>query len=263
MNADPRALRLVEHGSEQASLRSSRSDERVLHLTTRGVPSPGFLRWCLERLGAEGPATVFTTALAPNELAPFLETGFSFVEHLSLLELEIADWTKRGPSHAERATPPDDGRAKGGWALRRARQGDRSRVLTVDHAAFEPFWHLDDGTLEEALGATPDRWFRVALRPTPTLHRRRHVVGYAITGSAGDQGFIQRLAVHPAAQSQGAGRALLADGVRWLERRGATRIAVNTQESNDRALALYSSFGFQMSAERLSVLGAVVTERPA
>lgn len=126
----------------------------------------------------------------------------------------------------------------------------------MDHAAFDPFWRLDDASLDDALAATPGRRFRVAVWPKSRLRHGRAVAGYAVTGLALNQGYIQRLAVHPDIQSKGAGRALLADGLQWLERRGAARALVNTQETNERALRLYASFGFQLSAERLSVLCA-------
>jgi ribosomal protein S18 acetylase RimI-like enzyme len=200
---------------------------------------------------------VLTGALAPGEEVPFLQAGFTVVEHLSLLELDLS----RRPGTPGRSSPNGIDDRRGDWALRRARQSDRPPVLSVDHAAFEPFWQLDDESLDEALAATPDRRFRVAVWPRISLGRGREVAAYAVTGLALNQGYVQRLAVHPAAQGKGAGRALLADALRWLERKGAARVVVNTQESNQRALALYERFGFQSCSERLSVLCADVTGR--
>jgi ribosomal-protein-alanine N-acetyltransferase len=228
-----------------------------VHLLVPGNPSTSFLRWCLEQLSTGEGTRVLTGALAPGEEVPFLEAGFAVVEHLALLELELS----RTPGTAGRSVPHRSGYRRGDWALRRARPSDRPPVLSVDHSAFEAFWQLDDESLDEALAATPDRRFRVAVRPRVSLGRGRGIAGYAVTGLALDQGYIQRLAVHPAAQGKGAGRALLADGLRWLERKGAARVVVNTQESNERALALYERFGFRSSSERLSVLCADVTGR--
>ena len=51
------------------------------------------------------------------------------------------------------------------------------------------------------------------------------------------------------------GRALLTDGLRWLRAHGARRAYVNTQEDNDRALALYVGSGFEQLPVGLNVLG--------
>ncbi len=75
-------------------------------------------------------------------------------------------------------------------------------------------------------------------------------MGYAITGRAGDQGYLQRLAVAAAARRTGVGRALALDGLRWLRRRGVARAVVNTQYGNDAALALYLRIGFQEETVR-------------
>jgi ribosomal-protein-alanine N-acetyltransferase len=247
LEADRRVLR---HDREQALVRPALGDEPALHLITRGTPTAAFLGWCLDRLSTEQSTRVLTGALAPAEQVPFLEAGFSVLEHLSLLELDL----QQGRATPDRPSP-DSGRRRGGdWALRRARGTDRPQVLSVDHAAFDPFWRLDDASLDDALAATPGRRFRVAVWPKSRLRHGRAIAGYAVTGVALNQGYIQRLAVHPDVQRKGAGRALLADGLAWLERRDATRVLVNTQETNERALRLYASFGFQLSPERLSVL---------
>ncbi|MBO0893164.1 MAG: GNAT family N-acetyltransferase [Acidimicrobiales bacterium] len=248
---------LLRRGAEQARVRPAQGDEPALHLLIRGTPSVAFLRWCLDRLSTGQSTRVLTGALAPAEQVPFLEAGFSVLEHLCLLELVLG----RGGKAPDRPSRDGARRRHGGWALRRARGTDRSQVLSVDHAAFDPFWRLDSTSLDEALAATPGRRYRVAVWPRSPLRHGRVVAGYAVTGLALDQGYIQRLAVHPDVQSKGAGRALLADGLRWLERRDATRVLVNTQETNERALGLYASLGFRPSPERLSVLCATLTGR--
>jgi ribosomal protein S18 acetylase RimI-like enzyme len=123
-------------------------------------------------------------------------------------------------------------------------------VLEVDGAAFSEFWRLDEGGLDEALSATPTSRFRVALRDGVP----EGIGGYAIVGRAGRRGFLQRLAVDPAVQGGGLGRALVLDGLAWLRRRGAERVVVNTQEANERALQLYERLGFRRQAGGLAVL---------
>ena len=62
------------------------------------------------------------------------------------------------------------------------------------------------------------------------------------------------LAVDPIVQGGGLGRALVADGLGWLRRRGVERVVVNTQEANARALRLYEELGFRRQAGGLAVL---------
>jgi ribosomal protein S18 acetylase RimI-like enzyme len=96
----------------------------------------------------------------------------------------------------------------------------------------------------------------VGAQPDPT--GATGIAGYAITGRAGGHGFLQRLAVHPTWQRRGVGRALVIDGLAWLERRGVERVVVNTQLENRKALALYEGLGFRREPRCLSVLSAGV-----
>lgn len=133
--------------------------------------------------------------------------------------------------------------------MRRGRSGDWPAVLDVDGAAFSPFWRLDRGGLREAIDATPVTRLRVTdRRGTPGL------LAYAITGLSGDQGYLQRLAVDPGHRRGGLARALCLDGLRWLQRKGASGAVVNTQLGNNAALALYLSLGFRREQTQLAVL---------
>jgi ribosomal protein S18 acetylase RimI-like enzyme len=80
------------------------------------------------------------------------------------------------------------------------------------------------------------------------------VIGYAVTGRAGRQGFLQRVAVHPAHQRQGLGRKLVIDGLAWLKRWRVNRVVVNTPVDNRAALALYEGLGFRRQPRCLCVL---------
>jgi ribosomal protein S18 acetylase RimI-like enzyme len=211
-------------------------DQRVGYLAPVGeAPAPGVtdVRAACERLARSGFAEVVTAAVGPLESQGFLLAGFEVHERLHLLERDLVGLP---------AAPPA--------SLRRARRRDRPRVLAVDGAAFSDFWRLDDAGLDEALSATPTSRFRVALADGSD----EGIGGYAIVGRAGRRGFLQRLAVEPAAQGAGLGRALVLDGLDWLRRRGAERVVVNTQEANDRALQLYERLGFRRQAGGLAVL---------
>jgi ribosomal-protein-alanine N-acetyltransferase len=196
-------------------------------------PSAEFVRRCLRLLAKQGYESVVTGALSPDEQQGFLEAGFEVHEVLHLLVLDKAV-----------ALPP----MPSGLELHRAGPYRRAGVLEVDAAAFSPFWRLDRTGLREALGATPRRRLRVV------FGSGRQVIGYAICGASGGRGFVQRLAVAPAAQGRGLGMGLLLDGLNWLRDIGTYQIAVNTQQGNERALSLYRRVGFRDDPGGLCVL---------
>lgn len=214
------------------------------------APSPlGFgpiaaadVRLCVERAALAGYGSVVTAALAPRDQAPFVEAGFTVAERLHLL-VHALDQLPALPSPVP---------------LRRPRRRERPDVLAVDHTAFEPFWHLDEHGLLEALAATNSVRFRVADHP----HRPGVLAGYAITGRAEQRGYVQRLAVAPDVQGRGIAAALLIDGLRWLQRRSIHEAVVNTQEGNERSMRLYQRTGFVVQPEGLAVLGLDIFDGP-
>jgi ribosomal protein S18 acetylase RimI-like enzyme len=195
-----------------------------------GMLSAPAIRRCVSDLHRNGVSRFFTPALTPLEVGPFLHAGFEVHERLHLLSRDLSTLPAEPPA----ATLPG----------RRWHQGG---VLEVDHAAFQPFWWFDARSLRDARRATPANRYRVAVR-------RGRVEGYAITGRAGHRGYLQRLAVHPRAQGSGLGRGLVLDAFRWLARRGAAVVVVNTQEANQRALELYEGMGFVRQPGGLVVL---------
>ena len=221
----------IEQHGERARLASWRADGQVAHLSPTAMRplSAAFVDSCLERLRARGFTVVVTSALSAEESAGFLKAGFEVQEQLELL------------SHDLERIPGVDHRLHRPW------RGERPRVLAVDALAFDAFWRLHTGGLDDALGATPSVRFRVH-------GRRERLDAYVIGGRGPGTGYVQRLAVHPDARGQGLGRSLVGDVLRWMRRRGAGRALVNTQETNAAARALYRSCGFQVLPEGLQVL---------
>jgi ribosomal protein S18 acetylase RimI-like enzyme len=229
------SLQVIRWGSERARSTPWRGDGRVAHLAPvagSGALSAPFVRHCLTRLAAQGFTRVVTAALAPGEQPGFLSAGFEIEQHLHLLAHDL--------SGVPATRPPE------GVQLRRGADDDLDAVVAADNEAFDPFWSMDPPGIEEALTATPRSRYRVALNGS--------VVGYAITGRAGGRGYLQRLAVAPAHQGRGTGRALVVDGLRWLRRWRADQCLVNTQVGNDAAVALYTDLGFRAQPDGLSVL---------
>jgi len=229
---------MIRWGPESARTGRWRADGSVALLVPvpDGRPaSSEFVRRCLHLLAEQGFQRVVTAALPPDEQHGFLEAGFVVHEQLHLLALDKA-----------LPLPPLPPEPK----LRRAGPVRKTGALEVDAAAFSPFWRLDRAGLKEALAATPQRRLRVV------LDGDRRVTGYAICGASGGRGFVQRLAVTPAAQGHGLGKRLLLDGLYWLRGLGTYQIAVNTQHGNETALALYRQVGFREDPAGLCVLSA-------
>ncbi len=234
------ATDVLTWGRERARAGPWRGDVRIAYLAPLPVgggpvplPSPEFLRRCLDTLAARGYTAVLTSALAPAEARSFFAVGFTEHERLRLL------------SHDLRHLPPPPPAG-----LRRGRAADWPGVLEVDASAFDRFWRLDRDGLDEALGATPTTRFRVATAASGG------VVGYAVCGRAGAEGYVQRLAVRPSHRRTGLGSALVVDGLRWMRRWKVRRAVVNTQLDNDAALALYVRLGFVPEPSDLTVLYA-------
>lgn len=230
------AHRDLTRGDGRLRIATWRGDTTTAYLTpARGRPSTSAVDRTLGDLARTGYRTALTAALAPAEQAPFLAAGFTVHERLHLLTRRID-----ALPHVPEAPV----------TLRRGRRSDWDAILTVDRAAFPPFWRLDAAALDDAMTATPTARLRLALRPEEGLG----VAGYAVTGRAGSRGYLQRLAVDPMLQRAGIGSALVADGLRWLRRWGAREVFVNTQVDNGAALALYEALGFQRQPEGLAVL---------
>lgn len=185
---------------------------------------------CLSELAGQGVREAVTPALTPQDAQPFFQAGFEHYEHLHLLSRRLLSQ----PDSPKMKTKP--GRR---WHL--------STVLDIDRRAFDDFWRFDKVALNEARHATPASRYRV-------LAIDRKIVGYHVTGRAGNRGYLQRLAVDPDHAGNGVGTALLFDCLTWLYRHKALEALVNTQERNERALQLYERHGFVRQAEGLVVL---------
>jgi ribosomal-protein-alanine N-acetyltransferase len=69
----------------------------------------------------------------------------------------------------------------------------------------------------------------------------------ALDRKPGPEGIIDGLGVHPDFQGRGLGREGLHRGLHLLKEDGAVRITLTVIDSNEPALALYRTEGFQVS----------------
>lgn len=211
----------------------------VSPLPDRPAPSSAEIDRQVQALAHQGVQLALTGALHHGELAPFLDAGFVEHERLHLLRHDLRRLPKpRTPVR-----------------LRRAWRRDQAAILQIDARAFDAFWTLDRGGLDDAVRATPVSRFRVAVDGS--------VAGYAVTGRSAARGYLQRLAVDPDQHRRGIGLALVADSLRWLRTTGATVAVVNTQEHNEGALSLYLACGFVLEPHGLTVLRRELREATA
>ncbi|MCL4466677.1 MAG: GNAT family N-acetyltransferase [Chloroflexi bacterium] len=144
------------------------------------------------------------------------------------------------------------------FPLRSALPEDLAGLLAVDHAAFPWLWWNSEEELAWYL-ALPGVEAHVAL-DGPS------VVGYTGFTITGQQGHLDRLAVHPDYQGRGLGSDLVLYTLARMQQRRVDRVALTTQVDNFRSAGLYRSLGFIRTAVRYPLYGlwlAEVPDRPA
>lgn len=205
------------------------------------LPTAEIVDEVMAKAKQRGFQRLVTSALEPHEAPAFAERGFTMLEELIVLSLNLDEHP-----HVRSPVPSNVN-------LKPMRRWRRDDALAVDAQAFEPFWRLDGVTLRDAEHATLRSRSRIA-------DANGQIVGYCVTGGGAQQGYVQRLAVAPEAEGKGIGRALLEDGLDWLGGMGTSRVLVNTQQHNLRALQLYRRRGFAAEPHTLSVLECDLVE---
>ncbi len=213
---------------------------RVVLVDHRMIPTAEDVEGWITTARRRGARALRTGALFSAASDVFSAAGFAELDRLLLLRRPLPARTSAS------------GRTR---ALRRLRPWQLDRAARLDQRAFGLLWGNDVASLEATRRATPTHRARVAFD-------RSELVGLAICGRAGETGYVQRLAVDPAAQRRGIGRDLVLDGLSWMARRGATSVLVNTSTTNAPAIALYRGLGFQPEDERLAILEHPLTPRP-
>jgi ribosomal protein S18 acetylase RimI-like enzyme len=131
-----------------------------------------------------------------------------------------------------------------GINIRKMTADDLPQVEKTDAASFDPLWQNPLETLQRA--------FAQALYAT-VAENESGIIGYQISTGGGQRAHLARLAVHPAIQGKGAGRALLSDLFRYITYAGIARLSVNTQSDNQASLSLYQRMGFVRTGEQYPV----------
>jgi len=72
------------------------------------------------------------------------------------------------------------------------------------------------------------------------------ILGSVMVGHDGHRGWIYYLAVAPAWQRQGLGRALVTAAEQWLSQRGIAKLNLMVREHNHAVAAFYQKLGFEL-----------------
>ncbi len=231
-----RTVRRTKVGSDFVRLDIRRRDSIVTAVTiasdTTEPLTAATIDAVIGRFADEPPHIYRTPAITRGEASGYERCGFAVVSVLRLLTHDLS-----GVPDRSNLTHP-------------TRPGRSTRIdacVDIDRRAFGADQSFDRLDLLAALDATTNSRLRLVLpSPSPGARRdRRSVpVGFAVTGRAGNRGYLQRVAVDPDAQGQGHATALVIDALRWCARHRVAKVVVNTATDNDRALALYRRLGF-------------------
>lgn len=192
-----------------------------------------------QEIAQAGGATVAAIAVQPWFQDVLAGSGFENRQQIVMLEWRyqppFASVTEREPS---------------GLRIRRMTDADLPEVERTDTASFDPLWQNALETLHKA--------FDQALYAT-VIENEKGILGYQLSTGGGQRAHLARLAVHPAAQGKGVGRALLRDLFQYITYAGISRLSVNTQSDNQASLSLYQNTGFVRTGEAYPVYTFDVT----
>ena len=182
-----------------------------------------------EEIARAGGAKVAAIAIQPWFQNLLGASGFENRQQIVLLE-----WRYQ----------PTAARETAGIRIRKMTEADLRDVEKTDAASFDPLWQNPLETLRRA--------YAQALYAT-VAESENGIIGYQISTGGEQRAHLARLAVHPAVQGKGAGRALLKDLFVSLTYMGILRLSVNTQSDNQASLSLYQRMGFMRTGEQFPV----------
>lgn len=219
-------------------MRAWPGDDTVAHLIFvdhHQTPTTNDIAAAVEHAARKGARAIRTSALFPDAARIVLAEGFTTIDRLALLHIELEPF----------AEPPE---ASGNVAarLRTMRPWHLTPCSKIDRDSFGLLWGNTAASLRDIRNATPWHHSRV-------VRADGDLVGFAISGAAADTGYVQRLAVAPDHRRAGLARLLVDDSLAWMRRRGANSAMVNTGVGNEAALALYDSIGFVRLDSELTI----------
>jgi ribosomal-protein-alanine N-acetyltransferase len=182
-----------------------------------------------EEISQRGGARVAAIAMQSWFQQVLGNSGFENRQSIVMLEWQYQPWRE---SEAQ------------GIHIRHMTEADLPIVQQVDEASFDPIWQNSLETLRRA--------FKQSLLAT-VAETDEGIIGYQLSTGGGLRAHLARLAVYPAWQGHGLGRALLSDLFGKLVHNGIFKLSVNTQSDNLVSLGLYQRMGFIRTGEQYPV----------
>lgn len=123
-------------------------------------------------------------------------------------------------------------------------------VIPAEESHFEEI-----ARLEEICFSSP--WSKDALLESFNMgtkffvaQKDNRVLGYLGIKPVLDEGYITNVAVFPEFRGQGLGKALVKKVLEYAEENNFSFVTLEVRKSNERAISLYTSFGFKLEGER-------------
>lgn len=124
--------------------------------------------------------------------------------------------------------------------IRKAQRTDAFAIAQIEKQSFIHPWSLH--SIEQLL-EDPNALVLVA-------EREKETVAYAGANTVLDEGYMTNIAVLPSFRRQKIARKLLEELLKEAKARSLSFLTLEVRPSNEPALRLYESFGFQKAGER-------------
>lgn len=219
-------------------MRAWPGDDTVAHLIFvdhHQTPTTNDIATAIDHALRKGARAIRTSALFPDAARVVGAEGFTTIDRLALLQIEL------DPADVRVAQPP-----AASHRLGTMRPWHLAPCSKIDRDSFGLLWGNTPASLRDIRNATPSHHSRI-------VRSDGELAGFAISGAAADTGYVQRLAIAPDHRRSGRARSLVDDALTWMRRRGASRALVNTGVNNEAALALYRSIGFARLDQELTI----------
>lgn len=124
--------------------------------------------------------------------------------------------------------------------IRRMSEADLEQLAELEKRCFSECWSYR--LLEQGLYSPYDVYY--------VFEQEGDVFGYANLRVLAGEGEVERIAVLPQYRGKGVGRKLMDAMVRYAVSEGVSALNLEVRESNETAIRLYRSYGFEQIAVR-------------
>lgn len=236
-------LERMQHGTSERTLTPERWDSEHFGKQIASLNCSPTTAECLDyalvRCRETGADCLYFETSEQSERAAAVSRGFDAVDTRLVFEQ-----TRDG----FRDSKPSD-------RVRQWRESDVSKLTNIAKTVFETTrFYNDDGFRTELCDSLYAAWIRNACDgyadEVLVAVRDETPVGFITCNLENEWGEIGLVGVATDGQGTGIGTALLDSALHWFRERGAKRVTVETQKTNDAAVGLYRARGFSRVTER-------------